>query len=149
VSAKKTVAWVSICTGLCAGAEGIRQMAYYDVGGVPTICFGETRGVKMGDRKTVEECKAMLEGRLYEFAREVEACTTVELPPARMAGFVDFSYNVGSGTYCTKFAPLLNEGKVQAACDKLLLYVKAGGVTFPGLVKRRQAEWKLCMEGVV
>lgn len=145
MTVKKTAAWVSICIGCTAAAEGVRQNAYPDVTGVPTICFGETKGVKFGDKKTLDECKAMLEGRLYEFGAEVDLCTKVELPPARKAGMVDFAYNEGSGRYCRNIAPLLNQGNVQAACDRLLDFNTAGGIVFPGLTKRRQKERVLCL----
>lgn len=144
----KTAAWVAVCVALCSGAEGLRQTAYRDVTGVPTICFGETRGVNMGDRKTADECRAMLGGRLFEFATEVDRCTKVELPPERKAAMVDFAYNVGSGTYCSRFAPLLNAGKTVEACNKLLLYTKAGGIEFPGLATRRRNEHALCIKGI-
>ena len=142
---KKKAAWVAICLTVTAGAEGIRQNAYPDVTGVPTICFGETKGVKFGDRKTVDECKAMLEGRLYEFAAQVDRCTKVELPPTRKAAMVDFAYNLGPGPYCANIAPMLNSGDIQGACDRLLRYNKAGGIVFPGLTKRRQKERELCL----
>ena len=47
--------------------EGLRTSAYPDVIGIPTICYGETRGVRLGDRRTVAECKAMLGDRLVAY----------------------------------------------------------------------------------
>lgn len=144
----KTAAWVALCVALCSGAEGLRQTAYQDVTGTWTDCYGETRGVKQGDHSTVEQCKAKLGTRLYEFAGEVDRCTKVELPPERKAAMVDFAYNVGSTRYCSRVAPLLNTGKTVEACNKLLEYTKAGGIEFPGLVKRRRAEQTLCLKGL-
>ena len=147
---RQKAAWLTVCLALCGGAEGIRQTAYQDIGNPElwSICFGETKNVHQGDRKTLDECKAMLEGRLYEFGAGVDKCTTVELPPERKAAFTDAAYNLGVGRYCQTFAPLLNVGRTLEACDKLLLYDKAGGVTFPGLTKRRQNERQLCMKGL-
>lgn len=147
MSAKKTATWVSICVACTAGAEGVRQTAYRDPSpaGTWTICFGETRGVQPGDRKTLAQCKAMLEGRLYEFGEQVDHCTVVPLPPKRKAAMTDFAYNAGAGRYCRSIAPLLNAGQVQAACDKLTEYVYAGGIKFPGLVRRREQERGLCL----
>lgn len=147
--AKKTSAWVAICLSCVAGAEGIRQNAYKDVTGIPTICYGETHGIKMGDRKTVEECKAMLGGQLEQFGSYVDKCVKVPMPPARKAAMVDFAYNVGSGTFCKYIAPDLNAGNTLKACDHLLHFTTAGGITFPGLVSRRQKERTLCLEGLV
>lgn len=145
---KKKVAWLAICLGCTASAEGVRQNAYPDVTGVPTICFGETRGVKLGDKKTLDECRGMLEGRLYEFGAEVDRCTNMELPAARKAAMTDFAYNEGSNRYCRYIAPLLNAGQTRAACDHLLHFNTAGGIVFPGLTKRREKERGLCMEGL-
>lgn len=145
---QKKAAWITICIACVAGAEGVRQNAYRDVTGIPTICFGETRNVKITDRKTIEECKTMLEGRVQEFGDQVDKCTLVPLPPTRKAAMVDFAYNLGAGRYCKYIAPQLNAGKTKLACEHLLKYVTAGGITFPGLVSRRKKEYNLCMEGV-
>ncbi len=146
-NAKKPAAWIAVCLSLTAACEGVRQNAYSDVGGTPTICFGETKNVTMGEHRSLDECKAMLEGRLYEFAAEVDRCTKVALPPRRKAALVDFSYNLGTGTYCSKIAPMLNSGDFEGACNRLLLYDKAAGIVFPGLTKRRQRERALCLLG--
>ncbi len=145
---KKKAAWVAICVGLCAGSEGLRQVAYRDVGGIPTICYGETRNVHMGQKETPETCKEWLGDRVEEFGAEVDACTKVELPPARKAAFVDFAYNEGSTMYCRYIAPEVNAGKTKQACDHLMHFTKAGGIEFPGLVTRREKERNLCLLGL-
>lgn len=142
---QKGAAWITICVALTSGFEGLRQNAYPDVTGVPTICFGETRGVSMTDHKTKAECQAMLEGRLQEFADGVDRCTKVPLPPARKAAMVDFAYNLGVGRYCKYIAPELNAGKTVEACNHLLKFNRAGGIVFPGLTRRREAERQLCL----
>lgn len=45
---------------MVAHYEGLRTKAYLDAVGVPTICWGETENVKLGDVKTKEECDKML-----------------------------------------------------------------------------------------
>lgn len=147
---RKKAGWLTVCLGLCGSAEGLRQTAYQDVSPmrVWTACFGETRGIKQGDHFTVGQCNTMLEGRLQEFAAKVDKCTTAELPDLRKAAMVDFSYNEGEGRYCKYIAPELNAGKTAQACDHLLHFTTAGGITFPGLVNRRQAERDLCREGL-
>ena len=144
---RKKAAWIGACLVLTCGAEGVRQTAYRDPSpaGTWTICFGETKGVQPGDHKTLAQCQAMLEGRLYEFGAQVDRCTSVPLPPKRKAAMTDFAYNAGAGRYCKSIAPLLNSGKVQAGCDKLTEFVYAGGIKFPGLVRRREEERALCL----
>lgn len=148
---RRKAAIVAICIGCIAPAEGLRRVAYSDPVGIPTICFGETRGVKLGDRATTEQCKAMLADRVErDFIPGVERCITKPLPDKRKAAFVSFAYNVGVDAFCkSSIARRYNIGDTVGACDSLLLYVKAKGITLPGLVKRREAERALCMEGLM
>jgi lysozyme len=97
---RKHVAWVSICIGCVAGAEGLRTVAYFDPVGIPTICFGETRGVKLGDKATLEQCKDMLGVRVQEFGRGVDRCITMPMSASRKAAYTSFAYNVGVETFC-------------------------------------------------
>lgn len=151
VKSRKTVAGLGIAVGLVAGFEGIRQNAYLDPIGVPTVCAGETKGVKLGQHYTVEQCNTMLEGRLVEFWAEAEKCVPFlgDMPPARQAAVVSLSYNIGSRAFCkSSAARLLNMGEVKAGCDAFLKWDKAGGITFKGLTRRRQAERELCLKEV-
>lgn len=120
-------------------------MAYLDPVGYPTLCFGETRGVKMGDTSTPDECKSLLSSRLQEFNAGVSRCIKADMSPSRRAAVVSFSYNVGVGAFCSStFARKLNAGD-PTACDELLRWTMAKGVVLPGLVKRREQERALCL----
>ena len=46
---------VTIATVAVSDFEGRKNHAYLDVAGVPTVCDGFTRGVKLGDYKTNAE----------------------------------------------------------------------------------------------
>lgn len=134
---------------LVGAFEGLRTYAYRDPVGIPTICFGETRGVEMGDVATVEECKKMLGDRLIEFARGVDKCLTAIVPDKPYMAFVSLAYNIGTGAFCkSTVVKRANAGNLRGACDAILMWNKAGGRVLPGLVKRREAERKLCLEGV-
>ena len=142
---KKTVAWVSICVACVGTAEGLRTVAYSDPVGIPTICFGETDGVKMGDRATVEECRDKLGARVIEFGAAVDRCVHTPMSPHRKAGLTSFAYNVGPEAFCrSTLVTKLNIGD-PAACDELLRWNKAKGVPLPGLTKRREQERELCL----
>lgn len=144
-AAKKKAAWVSICIACVGTAEGLRTVAYRDPVGIPTICFGETKNVRLGDQATVEQCKAMLGNRVEEFGRGVDSCVTVPLSENRKAALVSFSYNVGIHAFCTStLNRKLNAGDPNA-CDELLRWNKAKGITLPGLTTRRKEERKLCL----
>ncbi len=151
-SKKLVVAGVAATLVSMVGAfEGLRTYAYKDPVGIPTVCFGETwnkgenRPVQMGDKFTVEQCRAMLGDRLAEFAAGVEKCVP-GLPEQRKAAYTSFAYNVGVHRFCTSSIVRLEaEGKPEAACRFLDRYVYARGIKLPGLVKRRAAERDLCL----
>jgi lysozyme len=142
-------ALVGLLIATVAAFEGLRQTAYPDpaTGGAPwTICYGHTEGVKPGDRKTLDECKALLRKDLEVYARGIEQCVTVPLPDRRYVALVSFAYNVGVRAACrSSVVRLINAGHARAGCNALLLWDKAAGIRFPGLTKRRERERQLCL----
>lgn len=145
---KKRAAWVAIATTCVAGFEGVRQVAYLDPVGIPTICFGETQGVKMGDRKTMDECKALLADSLMIANRGVDQCIKAPLSDYQRAALVSFTYNVGTGALCrSTLAKKMNAGDMAGGCNELSQWVYAKNIKLPGLVKRREAERQMCLQG--
>lgn len=145
---KKRVAWVVIATSCVAGFEGVRQVAYRDPVGIPTICFGETQGVKLGDRATMDECRAMLADSLTIANDNVDRCLKVPVNDNQRAALVSFTYNVGGAAFCrSNVVRKINAGEIDAGCNSLTQWVYAKGVKLPGLVKRREAERDLCLKG--
>lgn len=141
----------SLAVGLVGGWEGLKTKAYRDVVGIPTVCFGETRGVKMGDQYTVEECKIMLGDALAEFETGMRRCLTNpdKIPDKPYVAFLSLSYNIGTGAFCkSTLVRKANAGDLKGACDAILSWNRAGGRVIQGLVNRRQDERKLCLEGV-
>lgn len=141
----------SLAIGLIGGFEGLRTRAYLDVVGVPTVCFGETRGVKLGDSYTVDQCKAMLGDALVEFEAGMRACLTApdRIPDKSYVAFLSLAYNIGNGAFCrSSVARHANAGNLREACNRMLAFNKAGGKVIQGLVKRREAERKLCLQGL-
>ena len=142
---KKPV-WIALCIACVGAAEGVRTVAYRDPVGIPTICFGETKAVKLGDRLTIDQCKDMLAARVEEFGAGVDRCVTSVLPPTRKAALVSFSYNVGINAFCgSTLVKKLNAGDVAGACNELNRWTRAGGIVLPGLVKRRAEEREMCL----
>jgi lysozyme len=141
----------SLAVGIIGGYEGLRTHAYRDVVGVPTVCFGETRGVKMGDVYTVDECKAMLGDALIEFETGMRKCMVHpdSVPDKPYVAFLSFTYNVGVGAFCkSTLARKVNSGDLRGACNELPKWNRAGGRVIRGLTIRRAEERKLCLEGV-
>ena len=55
IQVNKPVAWFTVCVACVAGFEGLRTTPYFDSGGIPTACFGETRNIRMTDRFTTQQ----------------------------------------------------------------------------------------------
>lgn len=149
---QKGSAAAAMAVALVGSFEGLRQNAYPDPAtqGKPwTICYGSTNGVKPGDHKTVEQCKALLSLELQKYAKGIEGCVTVPLPDARFVALTSFAYNVGIKAACGSSAvKLINAGKTAEGCEALLKWDKAAGIRFPGLTRRRQKERAFCLEGI-
>jgi lysozyme len=144
-------AGLAAAIALVGAWEGLRTVAYRDVVGVPTVCFGETRGVKMGDRYTVEECKAMLGDALVEFEAGMRKCLTSPdaIPEKSYVAFLSLAYNIGPTAFCrSTVARRANAGDIAGACNAILVWNRAGGRVIKGLTNRRQDEYQICMQGV-
>ena len=131
--------------------EGLRLTAYRDVVGVPTVCYGETYGVKLGDKHTKAECDAMLMRSLRKHEAGMRKCLKDPdaIPGKSYVAFVSLTYNIGVGAFCRSTArKRLNRGDIRGACNAGKWFNKAGGRTIKGLVNRRAAEHRLCLEGL-
>lgn len=141
--------WLDMAVEAVAGFEGLRTEAYLDAVGVPTIGYGHTKGVKMGDTLTKEECKALLVDELEEFGQQVSDAVKVTLSPEERAGYTSFAYNVGIGAFRkSTLLRKLNTGDRVGAADELPRWVYAGGKKLNGLINRRAKERALCLSGV-
>lgn len=140
---------LALATPLVAHYEGLRTRAYLDPIGIPTICWGETVNVKLGQIKTVEECNKMLTARLGYFAVRVDAMIQPEISPQEMAAYSSLAYNVGLGAFeKSTLLKKVNAGDRVGACNELPRWNKAGGKVLSGLVLRREAEKRLCKSGL-
>jgi len=125
--------------------EGVRTKAYLDIAGVPTICYGHTKGVRMGDTATLAQCDAWLAEEVEEFSRGVRQCVTREITHNQEVSFVAISYNIGIHAFCNSTAVRrFNSGDDEGACEALEMWNRAGGAVVKGLINRRAAESALC-----
>lgn len=133
--------------GLLVGPyEGVETTAYKDMVGVWTICYGETKGVKAGATRTLEQCEASLASELSLYHKEMMKGVKVDLPDHMQVAYTSFVWNVGIGAWnSSTLLKLLNQKEYEAACAQLLRWTKAGGVVVKGLQNRRQGEYKTCM----
>jgi lysozyme len=113
---------------------------------VPTIGFGATRDVQMGDKITVERALVRLLEDASEYEQAVRRCAPVAMYQHEFDAWVSFTYNVGTNAFCkSTAAKYLNAGQYEKACDEMTKWVKQAGKTLPGLVKRREAERQKCL----
>lgn len=148
---KKSGALAAAAVVLVGAWEGVRTVAYRDIVGIPTVCFGETRGVKMGDRYTMEECRAMLGDALIEFENGMRTClkNPDSIPEKSYVAFLSLSYNIGVRAFCgSTVARRANAGDIQGACEAIPAWNRAGGRVAKGLVNRRADELRICRQGI-
>ncbi len=150
IAGTATAGALALAMGLIAPWEGVELRAYRDIVGVPTICYGETRGVKMGDTSTLAECKTQLAIAVVQFDREMSPCLPVVLPDKTRAAFISFSYNLGAKILCVSptMSRLIKARDIAGACNAMTRFNRAGGKVVRGLTNRRAAERKLCLEGL-
>lgn len=151
-SIRNTVAALSI-SGMAligiANHEKFVGRTYKDAVGVPTIGYGTTTGVKPGQTITPERALIRLGQDVGVFESEMKRCLgDVALYQHEWDAYVSLTYNIGYGAFCrSSIARKLKQPQPDyaGACQSILLFNKAGGKVLPGLVKRRQAEYKLCV----
>lgn len=127
--------------------EGYRDKAYTPVpGDVHTIGFGTTEGVKQGDNITVERALVRLLQDASKFEQAVKRCAPVPMYAHEFSAFVSLTYNIGEGAFCSStLVKKLREGDYKAACEQILRWDKFKGHSLPGLTKRRQQEYQMCL----
>ncbi|HBO6773379.1 TPA: lysozyme [Pseudomonas aeruginosa] len=130
--------------------EGFSEKAYPDPAHgwrVPTIGYGTTSGVKMGDTITKERAEELLREDVKRFEGYVDRLVKVPLTQGQFDALVSFTYNLGPGALeKSTLLKLLNRGDYQGAADQFSRWVNAGGKRLGGLVKRRAAERVLFLE---
>ena len=146
-----TVAVLALSTPFIAKWEGVSLVAYRDIVGVPTVCYGETRGVTMKDSYTKQECQDMLMLAVADYYNKLKPyMTNPDIPVGVQASLLELAYNVGIGAAGkSTMMKLANQGKYQEACHQLDKWVKAGGGKVKGLVNRRaDSKVNLCLAGL-
>ena len=126
--------------------EGYSDRAIIPVpGDVPTIGFGTTDGVKMGDRITPPKALQRALSDVSKFEGAVKRCVSVPLYQHEYDAYLSLSYNIGSQAFCSStLVRKLNAQDYAGACMEILRWDKFKGAALPGLSDRRKQEFKLC-----
>jgi len=132
--------------------ESLRLVAYDDGGGVWTIGWGHTKGVKPGDICTRAQADAWLAEDCAEAEAAVSRLVRVDLSANQFDALVSFVFNLGAdedadtkaeGLGDSTLLRLLNWGNYVGAADEFPKWNKDNGVVLAGLVRRRAAERNL------
>jgi len=122
--------------------EQCRLVAYLPTpDDVPTLGWGHTQGVEMGDTCTQE----MADQWLMEDLRRVENCihqsVSADLTENEFAALCSFVYNVGCGAFLgSTLLRLINDGRIDEASFQFSRWSKQNGKVLAGLTRRRAAE---------
>lgn len=133
--------------------EGFFPEPYNDPAGHATIGYGRLLHygpVTAADRKrwgriTEKTAEAMLAHDLERNYAPAVRGLGVGIRQGEGDAALSMAYNLGPGVLGTgfTFGRQLRKGRYRSAAASMMLYVKAGGQTLPGLVRRRRAERKL------
>lgn len=123
--------------------EGCRLEAYKCSAGVPTIGYGHTAGVKMGDRITQQRADELFDEDFAKFEREVRKLTAkVQLSNTQAGALTSFAFNLGVGALkdSTLLKRVLANPSDPDIRNQFMRWINAGGKPLEGLKRRRKAE---------
>ena len=130
--------------------EGFKGTAYQPPGEdhskypMYTIGYGHY-GVSAGTKWTKEQAEAQLVKDLQKYEKLVDKYMSIyHWNENQYSALVSFCFNIGNIDQLTANGTRSNA----EIAEKMLLYVKSGSNTLPGLVKRRQAERELFLKCV-
>ena len=121
--------------------EGCKLQAYKCPAGVWTIGVGHTKGVKQGQTITKAQAMTLLKGDLLpceNYVNNLGVCKT----QGQFDSLVSFSFNLGTAALGrSTLLKYIRQGKPeQYIRGEFAKWVKSGGKTLAGLVKRRAWE---------
>lgn len=121
--------------------EGLRLVAYRDAVGIPTIGYGHTAGVRMGDTITADQADKFLWDDTQGAQAAVRNLVTAPLTQGQYDALVSFVFNLGGGNFSSStLLRKLNAGDYEGAAGEFGRWVHAGGNRLEGLARRREAE---------
>ena len=124
---------------LIAAHEGLKLKAYLCPAGVPTIGYGHTKGVRMGDTITPDQADKFLREDLADAEKAVNA-QGLKINQNQYDALVSFTFNVGVGNFGK--STLLKKVKANtddpAIRNEFARWNKGGGKVLPGLTRRRK-----------
>jgi len=122
--------------------EGLRLQSYQDSGGIWTIGYGHTKGVKPGQKITEAQADEFLTEDLEQAEADVQTFVKFPLSDNEYSALVSFAFNLGA----RNLRDLVSYGKARVP-SRIMLFNHVQGRQLPGLTRRRAAERKLFLGG--
>lgn len=134
------------------GKEGFAPNYYYDVVGVKTLGYGLTGSELNGITPPISEqqatnllAKAFKNNYYTKVLDIVKAKGVTNAKQREIDAFASFAYNLGVGAFSgsTLLEKYVAGKRGEAIHTEFKKWVHAGGEVLPGLVTRREEEWKI------
>lgn len=143
---------------LIRAAEGLRLTAYRDTGGIWTIGYGHTKGVRAGQSITREQAEQFLHDDAIiaeDTIRDHLPGAVIEaMPQAAWDALVSFAFNLGANAFrnprnnsSTGLLRALVAREWSAVPAQMRRWVYDNGRKLKGLIARREAEATLWQSG--
>lgn len=125
-------------------AEGLRLDAYRCPAGIPTIGWGHTKGVKLGQHITVQQAEDMLVEDIAPIERLLNGLK-INFRQEQFDALVSWIFNFGEGKFkgSTMYKRIIANAKDEEITDQMVKWINAAGRPLLGLMKRRVAEANL------
>jgi lysozyme len=123
------------------GFENLRLFAYRCPAGVPTIGYGHTKGVKMGQAITEKQAEDYLKQDVTPIERYLND-VGVNFRQEQFDALVSWIFNLGAGNFqhSTLFKKICTDAPDGEIAEQILKWVNANGKPLTGLKRRRIAE---------
>lgn len=96
---------------------------------VPTIGFGTTGGVRMGDTTTPVKALERKLSDVQKYEGAIKQCVKVPLHQYEYDAYINLAYNIGPNAFCTStIVKRLNAQDYPGACDAILMWKRVGDV---------------------
>lgn len=128
--------------------EGLKLVAYLCPVGVPTIGWGHTKDVQLGDRCTPEQAETWLEEDYSEALDAVLRNVKTNLTENQRQALTSWVFNLGEGRFkSSTLLKKLNLNDMEGASKEILKWnkgrVNGQLIIMPGLDRRRILERQL------
>lgn len=126
--------------------ESLRLQSYLCPGGVWTIGYGHTKGVKPGQTITREQAEKFLQEDIEQKERALDGLLSVWLNDNQYSALVSWVFNLGEGNFAkSTLRKVINAdpNDRDSITREWLRWNKSGGKELRGLTIRRQMELDL------